>query len=300
MAEAISPRKGSDQHRNIIWDINKSGVQIPSYVGLSSYAPQPGWSHSRKPDRSLSFPGSGIDAGWSHEPRAVITRGTVVTRGTEVYFSVSSYRYECPAPYCGKTRMPHYVFNYNTSDHEWSTLPECMVHDFGLAVVDGLVTVVGGEGDEVYGLVRSLSDGSSDDSRLPSSRSYSLCVLNEQYGCWDWDHFPPMSVARKDPAVICVQQYVIVAGGVSDGVIYNSVELMNIETKTWSEVASLPEAASSLTAACCGDQLYFLGGRNKNGSTGTVFTCSAQSLVESSDSGEELKQQAKSSVAESS
>ena len=300
VADAISPRKGSGQHRNIIWDINKSGVQIPSYVPLSSCAPQPGWSHSRKPDRSLSFPGSaGIapHAGWSHEPRAVITRGTVVKRGTEVYFSVSSYRYECPA-YGYKTRMPHYVFNYNTSDDEWSTLPECRVHDFGLAVVDGLVTVVGGEIDEIYifsSLISGDLDSSDDeDSHQPVQRpscSNSLHVLEEQYGCWNEEHFPPMAMARKDPAVICVQQYLIVAGGVSDRVLYNSVELMNIKTKTWTRVASLPEAVSSLTAACCGDQLYFLGGRNKKGSTSAVFTCSVQSLVMSSDSGEKLKQE---------
>ena len=285
MAEAISSRKGSEQHRNIIWDINKSGVQIPSYVPLSSCAPK----------RSLSPPGPGIGAALSRAPRAVITRGTAVTRGTEVHFSVSSYGYECPA-FCSSEfrRLPHYVFNYNTSDDEWSTLPECTaVHDFGLAVVDGLVTVVGGEVDE-YILYRSTSDGGRlSKVHLPPSSSTQIQVFKEQYGHWNEYHFPPMSVARKDPAVICVQQYLIVAGGVSDCVLCNSVEVMNIETKTWTRVATLPEAVSSLTAACCGDQLYFLGGRDESGSTGTVFTCSVQSLVKPSDfsSGKKCKQQ---------
>ena len=278
MAESISPRKGSDQHLNIIWDINKSGVQVPSYVGLSSYAPK----------RSLS------DAACSHGPRVVITRGTVVTRATEVYFSVSSYGYECPAFGWGQ-RMPHFVFNYNTSDDEWSTLPKCKVHDFGLAVVDGLVTVVGGEVDEVIHRksVSSRGPGKKKIFRWPPSRSTQIYVFDEQDGCWNQDHFPPMSVARKDPAVICVQLYVIVAGGVSDDVLCNSVEVMNIETKIWTRVASLPEAVSSLTAANCGDQLYFLGGRDENGSTGAVFTCSVRSLVRPSDSssGEKLKQE---------
>ena len=297
MAEAISQRKGSDQHRNIIWDINKikSGVQIPSHVPLSLYAP--------KFHRSLSSsPGSrsGIDVARSHEPRVVIPRGTAVTRGAEVYFSVSSYGYECPGyTFSYGRRMPHFVFKYSTSDNGWSTLDVCIVHDFGLAVVDGLVTVVGGEDDE-FVRYKSISSHAGDDDDAggnvrvvtPPSSSDTLYVFDEQYGGWDGEHFPPMSMARKDPAVICVQQYVIVAGGVSDGVLCNSVEVMNIETKTWSRVASLPEAVSSLTTACCGDQLYFLGGRNKMGSMSTVFTCSVQSLVKSSDAGEKLKHEA--------
>ena len=228
MAEPVSPRKGPDQHHNIIWDINKSGVQIPHYVGLSSYSAKQRENTATKPDLDRRFP-SGIEPAWSHGPRPVITRGTVVTRGTEVYFSASSYGYECPA-FCWSAhqRMPHYVFNYNTSDDEWSTLPECRVHDFGLTVVNGLVTIVGGEVDEV----REGRKMSSDPCCGPSRMSDSLYVLQEGgYDYWNEFHFPPMAMARKDPAVICVQQYVIVAGGVSDRVLCNSIEMMNIEIR---------------------------------------------------------------------
>lgn len=260
MAEAISPRKGSDQHRNIIWHINRNGVQILSTPNLCNRG----------------------------EHLAVITRGTAaVTYGTELYFSVSSYGYQCPEPRLSwmTPRIPHLVFKYNTSEDKCFTLPACEVHDFGLAVVDGLVTVVGGEFD------RSRAGAASVDLITPSTSSR-LHVLEVRDGSWNVQHFPPMIEPRKHPAVICVQQYVIVAGGVCDCTLFNTVELMDIETKRWFEVASLPEAVSSLTAACCGDQLYFLGGRNKDGSTSSVFTCSVQSLIMSSafDMGKKLKQ----------
>ena len=102
-----------------------------------------------------------------------------------------------------------------------------------------------------------------------------------------------MTMGRKDPSVICAQQYLIVAGGIlivkhhDQGHTFrrlttvDSVEVMNTETKTWSKVASLPEAASSLVAAHCGDQLYFLGGKNDTGSINSVFTCFIHSLVKS-------------------
>jgi len=119
MAEAISPQKGSDQHHNIIWHVNKSGVQIQSTPDLSNRG--------------------------EHLP--VITRGTAVTYGTELYFSVSSYGHPCPWPDYTIRWTRHLVFSYNTSEDNWFIPPECEVHNFGLAIVVGLVTVVGCEFD---------------------------------------------------------------------------------------------------------------------------------------------------------
>ena len=226
----------------------------------------------------------------------MITRGAVVTLGTQVYFSLSNYGYRCPQCQV-RQGPPHYVFSYNTSGDEWLTLPPCEVHDFGLAVVDGLVTIVGGEYD-----YRTPSF-----SFNPPELSRSLSVLLDRG--WIDTQFPPMTIERKDPSVICTQQYLIVAGGLSvihvtevglfgrqkrRKTLLNSVEVMNTKTKMWFEVASLPEAASSLVAAHCGDQLYFLGGKNEDGSISSVFTCSFQALVKplfARPSGEKIKQQ---------
>ena len=239
-----------ERHRNIIWDIRRSGVQ----------------AHCTKY----------MDGVGSDDAVPVVTRGAVVTLGTQVYFSLSSYGHRCPRRRRLGFDVPHHVFSFNTIGDEWSTLPPCKVHDFGLAIVDGLVTIVGGEFDK-----------QSSSTRPRTSRKLSV-LLNREW----IDDFPPMTMGRRDPSVICAQQYLIAAGGVCcdrdlgcqfrRDTTLSSVEVMNTENKVWSQVASLPEATPSLVAAHCGDQLYFLGGRNDDGSMNSVFTCSIQSLVKSS------------------
>ena len=235
-------------HHSVTWNNEKSHVQV----------------------RSL------LQAG-SHDAVS-LTRGAVVTLGTQVYFSLSSYGHRCPSYRSGP---PHYVFSYNTSRNEWLTLPPCEVHDFGLAVVDGLVTIVGGEFD--YKSPTPTLDPPDLSRRLS-------VLLNEEW----IDTFPPMTIERGDPSVICSQQYLIVVGGISHIYSYyglsnirrrktvvSSVEVMNTITKVWSQVASLPEPAYCLVAAHCGERLYLLGGKNHHGSISSVFTCTFQALVNS-------------------
>ena len=241
----------TSQHHSVTWNNEKSHVQV----------------------RSL------LQAG-SHDDAVSLLRGAVATLGTQVYFSLSSYGHRCPSYPRGGIQPPHYVFSYNTSRNEWLTLPPCEVHDFGLAVVDGLVTIVGGEFDYK----------SPSFTLNPPDLSRRLSVLLN--GEWI-DTFPPMTIERGDPSVICSQQYLIVVGGVSHiypyglsniqrrKTVVSSVEVMDTKTKVWSQVASLPEPASCLVAAHCGDQLYLLGGKNHHGSISSVFTCTFQALVNS-------------------
>jgi len=159
MAEAISPWNGSDQHRNIVWHNNKDRViQVRRTPNIT--------------DRRLkSFMEPDL---FTEENPPLTARGTAVTHGTEVYFSASSYGYPCPWRY-PRSRIPHLVFNYNTSEDNWFILPECEVHDFGLAIVDGLVTVVGGEFDLV-----------SPSVGPPPLKSSSLCFRRAGWilKCW--------------------------------------------------------------------------------------------------------------------
>ena len=290
MAEVFSPRKVY-AHRNVMWDIKKSCVEVRSRkMSVEERGSKCGKSGVQVRRLSLPVP-TGYETG-SDDDVSVITRGAVVTDGTQVYFSPSSYRYRCPTVRnVGQRHAPHYVFSYNTSGDEWSTLPPCEVHDFGLAVVDGFVTIVGGEYDKIRrSFSKSTTSGEYTSYRGPSV-SDSLLVLNGEK--WEKEHFPPMTMGRKDPSVIRAQQHLIVAGGIlivkhhDQGYTFrrsttvDSVEVMNTETKTWSQVVSLPEAASSLVAAHCGDQLYFLGGKNDTGSINSVFTCFINSLVKS-------------------
>ena len=181
--------------------------------------------------------------------------------------------------------MPHYVWKYNCVEEECSVIEECLrVHDFGLAVVNERLVIVGGETDQQKELrntdkpmLRSVCEA---DIIVPEMVSSGIVVLglNKARG-WRYEYFPAMSKPRKQPAVICMKQYLVVAGGVLDGELLSLVEVLNTTgSKVWSQVTSLPEPVRSLTTALCGNQLYFLGGIGRNGSTRSVFMCPVESI----------------------
>ena len=56
---------------------------------------------------------------------------------------------------------------------------------------------------------------------------------------------------------------------------------MDIQTLVWSTAASLPHPYSKASATICGDQLYMLGGFDKDGPSKSVLTCSLTKLLQS-------------------
>ena len=148
------------------------------------------------------------------------------------------------------------VFAYNSENNDWSKLPECPEHDFRLAVVNNLVTAVGGMSGGHC--TSSLSDG-------------------------EWvTLFPPMPTKRYLTAVISAQNYLIAAGGRGVGGALSTVEVMDMNTLEWCTAASLPEPVCDMSATVCGGRLYLLGGYDKNNrSTRAVFTCTLDSLIRS-------------------
>ena len=122
-------------------------------------------------------------------------RGAAVTHGSLAYFS---------------SRSSHKVFGYDPEKDDWSKLPECPQSDFGLAVVNNLLTAVGGLSDTPCSITNRLST-------LIGSR---------------WvTKFPPMPTKRYRLAVVSVQAYLIAAGGLGEkGVPLSTVELLDMNT----------------------------------------------------------------------
>ena len=155
------------------------------------------------------------------------------------------------------------VFGYNPEKDDWSKLPECPQRGFGLAVINDILTAVGG----------SLGDWSS----VPCTD----CLSSFSGGEWV-TVFPPMPTKRRSPAVVSAQNYLIAVGGWGVGGRLSTVEVMDMNTLEWYTAASLPEPVSSLSATVCGGHLYLLGGWDKyNITTNTVFTCTLDSLIRS-------------------
>ena len=179
-------------------------------------------------------------------------RGAAVAHGSVGYFS---------------SEYSHDVFAYDSEKDDWSKLPECPQRNFGLAVINNLLTAVGGFSSGVF--------SGDSTNRLVSFNGSKWVTI-----------FPPMPTKRDQLAVISAQNYLIAAGGWGVGVggvaeVLSTVEVMNSATREWYTAASLPEPVYQMSATVCGGRLYLLGGIKKGNPTRAVFTCTLDSLLHS-------------------
>ena len=160
------------------------------------------------------------------------------------------------------------VYAYENYSQDWKELPNCPHYSFTLVAVDGLLTAVGGSGQQ---------------EQTPGDT-----LLSFVKGEWT-EKFPPMSMQRTSPAAVCTGQCLVVAGGCS-GENENSipsVEIMNTNTQQWHTAATnyplwnCERIATSVSSsiAACGDNIYAFEGDDRTLSH--VYTCSLSSLLQS-------------------
>ena len=175
-------------------------------------------------------------------------RGAAVVHGNTAYFSPSVYSF-------GTQRV--YSYQNIHGKEQWSRLPDNPNILFGLAVIDGLLTSVGG--------------------KCPTNTLLSLTGEGERK---QWSQiFPPMPTPRWNVACVTTEQALVVAGGYGAGGHLDAVEVMTTDTKVWTKVASLPEKCFVLTATVFGDRLYLAGGVTGYQPSKSVFTCSLPDLL---------------------
>ena len=154
--------------------------------------------------------------------------GSSVSSGNISYFYSSSTSEEICA--------------YDLDSQAWTSLSSYPYPQFTLAVVNNLLTGIGGWNGGVMNQLLSLT------GRGPSKK-------------WT-KHFPPMPTKRYDAVAACAMKTLVVAGGGCDGRILPTVDIMNTETNQWFTAESLPHSLvndlSSLVI--CGDHIYSLGG----------------------------------------
>ena len=150
------------------------------------------------------------------------------------------------------------LYSYEVSHgiEQWSQLPEHRYWSYGLAVIDGLVTSVGGGYTSI--LLSLTGEGKKKH--------------------WS-DIYPPMSTRRNLPACITTEKNLIVAGGSQESHDLDTVEVMNIKTKQWSNVSSLPCKCSSLSGIVCGGKIVLAGGIVDSLASNYVFTCLLSDLL---------------------
>ena len=183
-------------------------------------------------------------------PEAMLRFCDAVIGHGEVYFNI------------GGTKT---MYSYNINGGLWSQLPDCPNSNCSIAVIDNLLTAIGGYFRR------------QNSKKLYSNKLYSL---KQQTQRLQWvEEFPPMPTKRCLPTSICTETNLTVAGGCSDKPHLACVEVMNRNTRQWSVAANMPCGMSRASGVICGDRLYVGGGNSK-----IVHSCLLRDLLQSCQS----------------
>ena len=151
------------------------------------------------------------------------------------------------------------IYSYDATTDSWSQLPDCVIPNGSITVIDGELTTVGGD---------------------RSNELFSLTGQNRRI--WT-KKYPPMPTKRRCTISLCTGARLIVAGGVGEGaVVLSTVEVMNTVNHQWFTAADLPQPMYIASATVCGDCIYMLGGVGERiTSIKSVYTCSVSDLIQS-------------------
>ena len=185
-----------------------------------------------------------------------MSRGAAVVDGNTAYFR----------PY-NSSRV--YSYQNILGNEQRSRLPDNPHRGFSLAVIDSLLTSVGG-----------WNTG-------PTNTLLSLTGVGRRK---KWSEvFPPMPTPRYGTACITTEKALVVAGGIA-GDDLATVEVMEINTKQWTTVCPLPLKLRLLSGIVCGDSLYLAGGISGYSRSKSVFTCSLPDLWQPETLGSRIRQ----------
>ena len=160
----------------------------------------------------------------------------------------------------GSRERANEVFAYTLATNQWSELPKCPNFYVSLAMVNGLLTAIGGV---------------TPDREVTNSL---LSFTDNKWIIW----FPPMPSKRWLTVAVCSGRSLVVAGGSTGDKKLSTVEVMDTKTLQWSTASSLPHPLYQGSATLCGEQVYMLGGFDQNEKPSkSVFTCSLAALLQS-------------------
>lgn len=171
------------------------------------------------------------------EPFTSLT-GTAVADGNTAYFSCD-----------------HEIYSFAEPDYKWILLPWCKYKSFGMAVVNGKLTTIGGREDA-----------------CGTETNVLMSLVSKVLTGKDWrETLPPMPTKRTLPAAVTTDTYLVVAGGLESPC---KVEVLNTKTLLWLTARSLPGLAYYPQMVLYRGQLYISLHEN-------VLSCSLEKLLRS-------------------
>lgn len=155
----------------------------------------------------------------------------------------------------------HELWMYDVAKNDWFSLRQCPYKNTSLAVINNLITAVGGQKGE-YG---------TNDYEF-ANNLYSLS--NRRWA----EKFPPLNCvdSKSRAAVVQSESSLIVIAGVGKGGFESRVDILDTKSSKWSEAPELPKGSPFPSAAVCGDELYMMNG---GGWGGWVFKCLLDELI---------------------
>ena len=164
-----------------------------------------------------------------------------------------------------------YSCTISAQDQQWSSLPNIPCSNSSLAVIDGILTSVGGSQGSKY--------------------TNSLLSLTGRGEKRQWSqNFPAMPTPRSETASVTTEQALIVVGGYNGRKTLDTVEVMDIYTKQWTTASHLLHPFGVISGTICGDQLYLAGGYVDYGKLSkSVLSCSLTDLLPPQSLGARLR-----------
>ena len=140
--------------------------------------------------------------------------------------------------------------------HNWTKLLKCEYASFSMAVINNLLTTIGGE-------------------HANTATNILLCLWrNSSEMKWE-ELLPPMPTPRLFSAAVTTPTHLIVGGGKTMLSGYGSVvEALDTSTLQWSSVSCSPEPLGAPNMTLCNGQLYLSGHC-------MIFSCSVEELLKS-------------------
>ena len=144
---------------------------------------------------------------------------------------------------------------YSPHSDSWSRLRPYKYGLFSLTVInENKLVAVGGQD------VRTLK------------KTNKLAVWNDKQRHWVFS-LPVMNTACSSPAVATYNQWLLVAGGGGEQGCLSRVEVMNVSSKQWFQVASLPVALNQMSSTMIGNMWYLMGGFTNQWSKSVMSVC---------------------------
>ena len=97
-------------------------------------------------------------------------------------------------------------------------------------------------------------------------------------GRWT-NSYPPMNTARQSSTAVCVNNHIIVAGGVDYQGLTSSVEVLDVTSRRWYIAESLPNPRYLLKSTLIGNTVYLMGGDDNTTSTKVVHKVDLNELI---------------------